>query len=59
MIIAPLATFFIVQNLFHGNAIYSGGAAALVANIVLIGYVVAAFTEDLGELKEKDSKKTQ
>lgn len=60
MIISPLLTFFIVQNLFGGNAIYSGGAAALVANVVLISYLVVAFTEELPKdekpLKEKKNE---
>jgi hypothetical protein len=46
MIIAPVGSFFIVQYLTGGNAIYSGGTAALIANVVLISYVIAAFVED-------------
>ncbi|CDO56390.1 similar to Saccharomyces cerevisiae YGR105W VMA21 Integral membrane protein that is required for vacuolar H-ATPase (V-ATPase) function [Geotrichum candidum] len=60
MILAPLTTFFIVQYLSSGNAIVSGGIAALVANIVLIGYVIAAFTEDTSyaepSIEEKKEK---
>lgn len=61
MIIFPLSTFFIVQWLFNYNSILSGGAAALVANVVLIGYVIAAFTEDTRteEEMEKERKKAQ
>ncbi|KAK6465461.1 vacuolar ATPase assembly integral membrane protein VMA21 [Scheffersomyces coipomensis] len=45
MIIFPIFTFFVVQYLFNNNAILSGGIAAGVANVVLIGYIVAAFLE--------------
>lgn len=57
MIIFPLSTFFIVQWLFNYNSILSGGAAALVANMVLIGYVVAAFTEDTRTAEEMANEK--
>lgn len=56
MIIAPVTCFFILQNVFNWGSIVSGGTAALVANIVLIGYVVAAFMEDTEEMKEKKTK---
>uniref|UniRef100_A0A060T0J9 ARAD1C16896p n=1 Tax=Blastobotrys adeninivorans TaxID=409370 RepID=A0A060T0J9_BLAAD len=56
MIIAPVSCFFILQNVFNWGSIVSGGTAALVANIVLIGYVVAAFMEDTEEMKEKKTK---
>ncbi|ODQ81259.1 hypothetical protein BABINDRAFT_160633 [Babjeviella inositovora NRRL Y-12698] len=46
MIIFPLVTFFSVLWITGGNAIVSGGLAALMANVVLIGYVVVAFMEN-------------
>jgi hypothetical protein len=35
--------------IFPGNSTYAGATAALVANIVLIGYVVVAFQDDKSE----------
>ncbi|CCE86195.1 Piso0_005851 [Millerozyma farinosa CBS 7064] len=58
MVIAPLLVFFISQNLFHSSSIVSGGLAALTANIVLIGYVVVAFTEDIPKSDATSNKKT-
>lgn len=52
MIILPVVTFFLVASVTD-NAIWSGGLAALVANIVLIGFVVMAFTEDIPVDKDK------
>lgn len=59
MIIFPIFTFFVCQYLFSNNAIISGGVSALVANIVLIGYVVAAFTEDTSYDEPQESRKNQ
>lgn len=59
MIIFPIVTFFLCQYLFNNNALISGGVAALMANVVLIGYVIVAFMEDTRTPQEieQESKK--
>lgn len=52
MFAAPITAYYVARDrLFNGNATYSGGFAAFVANVVLVGYVIAAFMEDQGETK--------
>lgn len=56
MVILPVLAFFVTQWLFSNNSIISGGVAALVANVVLIGYIIAAFTEDTSTPEEESKK---
>lgn len=59
MIVFPISIFFFCQWLFNYNAIISGGVAALLANVVLIGYVVVAFTEDTTQYEQIEEKKNE
>ncbi|TKY85658.1 hypothetical protein EX895_005198 [Sporisorium graminicola] len=44
---APISAYYFAKDRYlSGNATYAGGLAALVANLVLAAYVVAAFLED-------------
>ncbi|CCH60068.1 hypothetical protein TBLA_0C02590 [Henningerozyma blattae CBS 6284] len=56
MVAFPLITFFLVQQMTD-NTIVSGGIAAAAANIVLIGYVIVAFTEDTTKLQIDEKTK--
>ncbi|KAF2636640.1 hypothetical protein P280DRAFT_521942 [Massarina eburnea CBS 473.64] len=52
--------FFTVKYVFNGNTTYAGALAALMANVVLITYVILAFKDDQAEqaeLREEEEKK--
>ncbi|KAI3640063.1 hypothetical protein MIR68_000941 [Amoeboaphelidium protococcarum] len=47
MLIAPLGTYFYTTKyMFGGNTTYGAIAAVAVTNIVMIGYVILAYSED-------------
>ncbi|EMC94937.1 hypothetical protein BAUCODRAFT_73091 [Baudoinia panamericana UAMH 10762] len=55
MITVPLGSYFLsVRTFFRGNSTYAGALAALMANVVLIGYVIVAFQDDKSE-READA----
>ncbi|KAH7076938.1 vacuolar ATPase assembly integral membrane protein VMA21 [Paraphoma chrysanthemicola] len=57
MVTLPIGTyFFTVKYVFNGNATYAGGLAALMANVVLIAYVIMAFKDDQAEQAEEAEK---
>ncbi|PNP42952.1 hypothetical protein TGAM01_v201590 [Trichoderma gamsii] len=59
MIIVPIGSYFAtVHTVFNGNSSMAGGMAAVLANVVLISYIIVAMKEDQTESKP-ESKKTQ
>ncbi|PSS23106.1 hypothetical protein M430DRAFT_135670 [Amorphotheca resinae ATCC 22711] len=58
MVVCPLGAYFLTLDLlFRGNSTFAGATAAIVANVVLIGYIVVAFKEDQSEARERKEKK--
>ena len=65
LVTVPLGTFFLsLRTIFRGNNTYAGALAAIMANVVLVGYLLVAVWDDQkdqnevkrqGE-KEKDKK---
>ncbi|CUS10148.1 unnamed protein product [Tuber aestivum] len=58
MVVAPLGSYFLTVNaVFSGNTTFAGATAAVVANVVLITYVLVAMAEDTRE--QEEAKKSQ
>ncbi|TVY84993.1 Vacuolar ATPase assembly integral membrane protein VMA21 [Lachnellula suecica] len=57
MIAGPIGTYFVTLNLlFGGNTTYAGALAAIMANVVLVGYIIVAFKEDQSDALEAAEK---
>ncbi|KAK4230580.1 hypothetical protein QBC38DRAFT_469121 [Podospora fimiseda] len=57
MIVIPIGSYYVtVDNLFSGNSTYAGALAAIMANVVLIGYILVAMAEDQSDREEEKRK---
>ncbi|KAK5630005.1 hypothetical protein RRF57_005720 [Xylaria bambusicola] len=57
MIVIPIGSYFLTVNtIFRGNSTYAGALAAILANVVLVGYVVVAMNEDQSDILEAEKK---
>ncbi|AXA48478.1 vacuolar ATPase assembly integral membrane protein VMA21 [Malassezia restricta] len=60
LFVLPIVAYYYAKDRWlGGDAVYAGGLAALVANLVLAGYIVAACLEDDGTQSQRRAKKTQ
>ncbi|RSM16517.1 Vacuolar ATPase assembly integral membrane protein VMA21 [Fusarium oligoseptatum] len=63
MIVLPIGSYFLTVNtIFKGNSSFAGGFAAVMANVVLVAYIIVAMKEEQTEQSGKskpDSKKDQ
>jgi F0F1-type ATP synthase assembly protein I len=60
MIVVPIGSYFLTVNtVFKGNSSYAGGLAAVLANVVLIGYIIVAMNEDQSEQYDKGGSKKE
>ncbi|KAF7878874.1 hypothetical protein EAF04_000077 [Stromatinia cepivora] len=58
MIIIPISSYFLTLNtIFRGNSTFAGATAAIMANVVLVGYVIVAMKEDQSEALEAAAAK--
>jgi len=58
MVVLPIGSYFATVNtVFKGNASYAGGLAAVLANVVLIWYIIVAMNEDQSDRKETKKDK--
>ncbi|KAI9866575.1 MAG: vacuolar ATPase assembly integral membrane protein vma21 [Trichoglossum hirsutum] len=58
MIGGPIGTYYLtLHTVFKGNSTFAGATAAIMANFVLIAYVVVAMKEDQSERLESEKVK--
>ncbi|KAI0203943.1 hypothetical protein F4808DRAFT_457647 [Astrocystis sublimbata] len=58
MVVIPIGSYFLTVNtIFGGNSTYAGALAAILANVVLVGYVIVAMNEDQSDQLEAERKK--
>ncbi|KAK0734095.1 hypothetical protein B0T26DRAFT_635831 [Lasiosphaeria miniovina] len=58
MIVVPIGSYFLtVDNVFKGNSTFAGALAAIMANVVLVAYIIAAMREDQPDQEEKQQQK--
>ncbi|KAI9478283.1 MAG: vacuolar ATPase assembly integral membrane protein vma21 [Benjaminiella poitrasii] len=56
----PIVTFFLtLHSLFEGNTTYAAGAAAVMANVIVILYVITAMLEKPKDEDSQKEKKTE
>ncbi|TID16465.1 vacuolar atpase assembly integral membrane protein vma21 [Venturia nashicola] len=56
MVVFPISSYFLtVDTIFKGKSSYAGGFAAIIANVVLIGYVIVAMKEDQSDRLEAEA----
>ncbi|KAF9735766.1 Vacuolar ATPase assembly integral membrane protein vma-21 [Paraphaeosphaeria minitans] len=57
MVTLPIGTYFFITNyVLVGNNTVAGALAAVMANVVLIAYIVMAYQDDQAEQKEDAEK---
>ena len=63
MVVAPISVYFLIANVLMNSSkssnTWAGAAAALTANIVLVGYIVVAIREDQDEQRPIEQRKAQ
>ncbi|KAF2204179.1 vacuolar ATPase assembly integral membrane protein VMA21 [Delitschia confertaspora ATCC 74209] len=57
MITLPISSYFFTLNhLYNGNTTFAGATAAIMANVVLIAYIIVAMKEDQSERLEEEER---
>ncbi|SPJ87538.1 probable Vacuolar ATPase assembly integral membrane protein VMA21 [Fusarium torulosum] len=57
MIVVPIGSYFVTVNTIFSNSSLAGGLAAVMANVVLVGYIIVAMKEDQSDTLNPESKK--